>query len=157
MIVLVKCGLKIYIPIIFRDNSLNVIKWWLYDLYTVHGDMMGHTGGTMSLGHWLSTRTLKKKINTQSCRFLGRMTLYQGSTGCDTLLSCRVSLLTSTSCIRTNCRKMGVSWAPMAQNTFWCIIFWSRIVFWLGEKPWNISQWERCLDTTSQNLCRDLF
>ena len=64
MIVLVKCGLKIYIPVIFRNNSLNVIKWWVYDLYVVHGYMRGHTGGTMSLGHGSPIIMSKKQKST---------------------------------------------------------------------------------------------
>ena len=107
---------------------------------------------------WVPNHHVKEtKINTQSRRFSGRITLYQGSTIRDTLLRCRFSLLVSTSCIRTNWRKMGVSWSPMAQNTFKCIIFLSRVIFWLGTKLWNISQWEICLEINSLNLDRALF
>ena len=42
----------IYMPFILRDDSLNVIKWWVDSLYVVHGDMRNHNGAIVSLGCW---------------------------------------------------------------------------------------------------------
>ena len=39
-----------YMPLIFRADSLNVIKWWVDDLYAVQVDIRGYNGTIMSLG-----------------------------------------------------------------------------------------------------------
>ena len=52
----------IYIPLILSNDSLNVIMWWVYSLYVVHGDMRVHTGATMSLGSE-SEISMSKKTN----------------------------------------------------------------------------------------------
>ena len=54
-----------YMLLIFRADSLNVIKWWVDVLYAVHGDMRGHNGTSMSILCGSEISTLKKqKINT---------------------------------------------------------------------------------------------
>ena len=68
----------IYIPLIVRPEILNVVKWWVDYLYSVCGDMRGHTGGTMSLGHGSEIILSKKpNINMWSRILFVRITLYQ--------------------------------------------------------------------------------
>ena len=50
----------IHIQIILRPESLNVVKWWVGALYSINGDMRGHTRGTMSLGNGSGNRMLEK-------------------------------------------------------------------------------------------------
>ena len=89
-----------YMPLILRDDSINVIKWWVDDFYEMHGYMRGHNGATMSLGCRSEiSMSNKQKINRRSRRLSGRKKLYQGYSGRNTLSRCRVSLLTSNSCI----------------------------------------------------------
>ena len=53
-------------PLILRYESLNIIKWWVNEFYSVHGDMRGHTGATMSLGRGsVIIMSKNQKINTQ--------------------------------------------------------------------------------------------
>jgi hypothetical protein len=40
----------IYIPLVLRDESLNIVKWWVDASYTTHGECRGHTGATISMG-----------------------------------------------------------------------------------------------------------
>ena len=39
-----------YMPLILRADRLNVIKWWVDDLYEVHRDLKFHNGATVPLG-----------------------------------------------------------------------------------------------------------
>jgi hypothetical protein len=58
---------KINLPLIMREDSLNVIKWWVNDSFATHDNFQGHTGGTVPLGKGSITRVSKKqKINTRS-------------------------------------------------------------------------------------------
>ena len=93
----------IYIQLILRPDSLNVVKWWVDSLYSVYGYIRGHTGANMYLGCGSEIIMAKKpNINTRSHILLGRTTLYQGYTGHDNLSRRRVSLLIITSCIMKN-------------------------------------------------------
>jgi hypothetical protein len=57
----------IYMPLILKADSLNIVKWWVYTSYATHGDCKGHTGATMSMGTGSITGISKKqKINTRS-------------------------------------------------------------------------------------------
>jgi hypothetical protein len=57
----------IYMPLILKADSLNIVKWWVDASYATHGDCKGHTGATMSMGTGSSTGISKKqKINTRS-------------------------------------------------------------------------------------------
>jgi hypothetical protein len=57
----------IYMPLILRADSLNIVKWWVDASYATHGDCKGHTGATMSMGKGSITVISKKqKINTRS-------------------------------------------------------------------------------------------
>jgi hypothetical protein len=40
----------VYMPLILKAYSLNIVKWWVGASFTTHGDNKGHTGVTMSLG-----------------------------------------------------------------------------------------------------------
>ena len=40
----------INLPLILQVNRVNVLKWWVDASYAAHDDMLGHTGGTMSIG-----------------------------------------------------------------------------------------------------------
>ena len=54
----------IYIPLILRYYSINMINWWVYALYAVHVDMRAPTGTTVSLDCGLVISMPKKqKIN----------------------------------------------------------------------------------------------
>ena len=54
-------------PHILRADSLNMIKWWVDDLYAVHEDTRGHNGASISIVCGLEIRMSKKqKINTRS-------------------------------------------------------------------------------------------
>jgi hypothetical protein len=57
----------IYMPLVFRLDSLNIIKWWVDASYATHGDCRGQTGATMSLG-WGSVigMSKKQKLNKKS-------------------------------------------------------------------------------------------
>ena len=37
-------------PMILHSDGANVIKWWADASYADHGEMWGHTGGTMAMG-----------------------------------------------------------------------------------------------------------
>jgi hypothetical protein len=63
----------IYMPLILRANSLNIVKWWVDASYAAHGDCKGHTGATMSMGMGMGMGmgsitgiSKKQKINTRS-------------------------------------------------------------------------------------------
>jgi hypothetical protein len=57
----------VYMPLILRVESLNIIKWWVDASFATHGDCKGHTGATMSLGRGSITGESKKQnINTRS-------------------------------------------------------------------------------------------
>jgi hypothetical protein len=57
----------IYIPLVLRVDSLNIVKWWVDASYATHGDCRGHTGATMSMVTGSITGISKKqKINTRS-------------------------------------------------------------------------------------------
>jgi hypothetical protein len=55
----------IYIPLILRADSLNIVKWWVDASCANHGDCKGHTGATMSMGKGSITGILKKRRSTQ--------------------------------------------------------------------------------------------
>ena len=40
----------IQMPLILRDGSINVIKWWVDASYSTHGYTKGHSGAKTSLG-----------------------------------------------------------------------------------------------------------
>jgi hypothetical protein len=40
----------IYMPLILKADSLNIVKWWADASYATRGDYKGHTGATMSMG-----------------------------------------------------------------------------------------------------------
>jgi N-acetylglucosamine kinase-like BadF-type ATPase len=57
----------IYMPLILKADSLNIVKRWVDASHATHGDCKGHTGATMSMGTGSITGILKKqKINTRS-------------------------------------------------------------------------------------------
>jgi hypothetical protein len=57
----------IYLPLVLRADSLNIIKWWVDASYVYHGDCRGHTISTMYLGSGsLSSMSKKQKINARS-------------------------------------------------------------------------------------------
>jgi hypothetical protein len=57
----------IYMPLILKADSLNIVKWWVDASYATHSDCKGHTGATMSMGTGSITGISKKqKINTRS-------------------------------------------------------------------------------------------
>jgi hypothetical protein len=57
----------IYMPLILRADSLNVIKWWVDASFATHDNCRGHTGATMSLGRGsVIGMSKKQKINTRS-------------------------------------------------------------------------------------------
>jgi hypothetical protein len=65
----------IYMPLILKADSLNIIKWWVDASYATHGDCRGHTGATMSLGRGsVIGMSKKQKLNTKSsteCELVG--------------------------------------------------------------------------------------
>jgi hypothetical protein len=65
----------VYMPLILKADSLNIIKWWVDASYVTHGDCRGHTGVTMSLGRGSVIGMLKKqKLNIKSsteCELVG--------------------------------------------------------------------------------------
>jgi hypothetical protein len=65
----------IYMPLILRADSFNIIKWWMDASYATHGDCRGHTGATMSLGQGsVIGMSKKQKLNTKSsteCELVG--------------------------------------------------------------------------------------
>ena len=40
----------LYLPLIIRDDSLNIIKWWVYASFVAHPDRKGPTGAIVSMG-----------------------------------------------------------------------------------------------------------
>jgi hypothetical protein len=57
----------IYVPLILRADSLNVIKWWVDAYFANHANCRGHTGETISLGRGSVIGMSKKQnINTRS-------------------------------------------------------------------------------------------
>jgi hypothetical protein len=40
----------IYMPLILKADSLNIVKCWVNASYATHGDCKGHNGATMSMG-----------------------------------------------------------------------------------------------------------
>jgi hypothetical protein len=40
----------IYMTLIFKAESLNIVKWWVDASYATHVDCKGHTGAAMSMG-----------------------------------------------------------------------------------------------------------
>jgi hypothetical protein len=65
----------IYMPLISKVDSLNIIKWWVDASYATHGYCRGHTGATMSLGRGpVIGMSEKQKLNTKSsteCELVG--------------------------------------------------------------------------------------
>jgi hypothetical protein len=65
----------VYMPLILRADSLNIIKWWVDASYATHGDCRGHTGATMSLGRGsVIGMSKKQKLNTKGsteCELVG--------------------------------------------------------------------------------------
>jgi hypothetical protein len=65
----------IYMPLILRADSLNIIKWWVDASYATHGDCRRHSGATMSLGRGsMIGMSKKQKLNTKSstgCELVG--------------------------------------------------------------------------------------
>jgi hypothetical protein len=65
----------IYMPLILRADSINIIKLWVDASYATHGDCRGHTGATMSLGRGsVIVMSKKQKLNTKSsteCELVG--------------------------------------------------------------------------------------
>ena len=60
----------INLPLILQVNRVNVLKWWVDASYAAHDDMLGHTGGTMSIGkdgcRSIIIISKKQKLNTKS-------------------------------------------------------------------------------------------
>jgi hypothetical protein len=57
----------VYLPLILKAESLNVIKWWVDASFATHDNCRGHTGATMSLGKGsIVGMSKKQKINTRS-------------------------------------------------------------------------------------------
>jgi hypothetical protein len=38
-----------HMPLILKDGSLSIVKWWIDTSCAAHGDCKGHTGTTMSM------------------------------------------------------------------------------------------------------------
>jgi hypothetical protein len=56
----------IYMPLILKADSLNIVKWWVDASYAPHGDCKGHTGATISMGTGsIMGISRKQKINTR--------------------------------------------------------------------------------------------
>ena len=51
-----------HLPLILRENSMSVIKWWVDVTFTAHPYCKGHTGDMMYMGSG-SIMELKQKIN----------------------------------------------------------------------------------------------
>ena len=48
-------------------DKMNLMKWHVDALHTVHNDMQGHTGGTMTMGKGaIHSESTKQKLNTKS-------------------------------------------------------------------------------------------
>jgi hypothetical protein len=48
-------------------NGIGVLSWYVDTLFAVHPDMMGHTGGAMTMGTGFSLdKSTKHKLNTRS-------------------------------------------------------------------------------------------
>jgi hypothetical protein len=59
----------IYMPLILKADSLNIVKWWVDASYATRGDCKGNTGTNMSMGTGSITGISKKqKINTRSSK-----------------------------------------------------------------------------------------
>ena len=57
----------IKLGLVLREDSLNVIKWWVDASYAIHPDMKGHTGATMSLGGGsVISMSKNQKLNERS-------------------------------------------------------------------------------------------
>jgi hypothetical protein len=57
----------IYMPLILKSNSLNILKWWFNASYATHGECRGHTGATILIGTGSITgMSTMQKINTRS-------------------------------------------------------------------------------------------
>jgi hypothetical protein len=65
----------IYLPLILREDRLDIIKWWVDASNATNDDCRGHTGATMSLGKGsIIGMSKKQKINTRSsteCELVG--------------------------------------------------------------------------------------
>ena len=42
--------LTIKLPLILRDDGVNILKWWVDESYADRYGMQEHTGGTMPMG-----------------------------------------------------------------------------------------------------------
>jgi hypothetical protein len=57
----------IYMPLILRDDSLSIVKWWVNASYASHCDCRGHTGAIVLMGTGsIKGISKKQKINTRS-------------------------------------------------------------------------------------------
>ena len=60
----------IKLGLVLREDSLNVIKWWVDASYAIHPDMKVHTGANMSLGGG-SAISMSKKHKLNECSSTG--------------------------------------------------------------------------------------
>ena len=57
----------LYMCLVLRKDSTDSMQWWIDASYTVHPDMQGHTGATMSMGNGLVfSGSWKQKLVTWS-------------------------------------------------------------------------------------------
>ena len=55
------------LPLILRANGSGIVKWWIDGSFGVHPNMLGHTGGGLSMGTGFPiVNSTKQKLNTRS-------------------------------------------------------------------------------------------
>jgi hypothetical protein len=55
------------LPLILRANGSGILKWWIDASFAVHQNMLGHTGGGLSMGRGFPiVSSTKQKLNTRS-------------------------------------------------------------------------------------------
>jgi hypothetical protein len=55
------------LPLILMANGTGVLSWYVDELFAVHPDMRGHTGGEMTMGTGFPLdKSTKHKLNTRS-------------------------------------------------------------------------------------------
>jgi hypothetical protein len=53
--------------LVLSANGSDILKWWVDELFAVHPNMHGHSGGGLSLGRGFPiVSSTKKKLNTRS-------------------------------------------------------------------------------------------
>ena len=150
-------------PLLFRADILNLIKWWVDSLHKVHGYMRVHTVSKVSLGHGLVISMSKKqKIDTRrsmevwyhrvrwrSTRVPKDAIIYRGAG-----FQCWWVLCVS---VQPQRDSIGEKWAlvehPVHKTHVGCVFF-IKYHITVGDKLLKFSQQTRFMEITSRNLCR---